>query len=124
MNGNKYLLDTCFILGVYQRSEPAMALLANETIQVKECAISVISRMEILGFSGLTMSDEYNLTTLIKQLILLPLTAQIETETIRLRKANKIKLPDAIILATANVHSLQLITLDKQLLATSSLQDL
>ncbi len=35
--------------------------------------------------------------------------------TISLRKKHKIKLPDSIILATAEVHGLKLLTLDQKL---------
>ncbi|WP_066803589.1 PIN domain-containing protein [Moraxella oblonga] len=45
----------------------------------------------------------------------LPITDDILECTIALRRAYKIKLPDALILATAKTHQLTLLTLDEKL---------
>ncbi len=39
----------------------------------------------------------------------------IEDKTITLKQQHRIKLPDAIILATASYHQIELLTLDKKL---------
>ena len=44
------------------------------------------------------------------------ITKAVEDEAIRIRRTAKLKLPDALILATSMVHHLKLITLDKKLL--------
>lgn len=46
------------------------------------------------------------------------LDAAVESQTIALRRQRKIKLPDAIIAATAISRGLKLLTLDKTLLTT------
>jgi len=45
----------------------------------------------------------------------LPLSQTIEEYTIMVRRSKKVKLPDALILATAKVHGLTLLTLDQRL---------
>ncbi len=116
MNGSlRYLLDTCFILGFYNKSDVALNMLATRQVRLNECAISVINRIEILGFSQLTAIDELNLQSILTKLTCLPLSTDVEMLTIKLRKENKIKVPDSIILATAQIHGLELLTLDKKL---------
>lgn len=115
MSGIKYLLDSCFVLGFFKKSHEVIAVIQKHAIEPEQCAISVINRIEVLGFAGLTANDERSLTTLLAQFDCVPLTSSVEQETIRLRKAHKIKLPDAIVLATTMVNGLQLLTLDKGL---------
>lgn len=116
MNGKPaYLLDTCFILGFYNKSAIALQMLAEHKVRLSECAISVINRIEILGYTELTLSDETNLRKILESFICLPLSVEVEMMTISLRKKHKIKLPDSIILATAEVHGLKLLTLDQKL---------
>jgi predicted nucleic acid-binding protein len=47
----------------------------------------------------------------------LSLTPMIEDLTIQIRRQHRLKLPDAIIAASAKAHSLALLTLDKELAA-------
>jgi predicted nucleic acid-binding protein len=46
----------------------------------------------------------------------LPISDHVEAKTIELRRTTKLKLPDAIIAATALVNGIQLVTLDAKLL--------
>ena len=77
--------------------------------------LSVISEMELLSFSGITSFDEERIRSLIQDCFVLFLTENVKNKTIALRRAYKIKLPDAIIVATAIENKLQLITADKRL---------
>jgi predicted nucleic acid-binding protein len=68
--------------------------------------ISIINKIELLGFSIVTpeiieFTDSTNIINL---------TEDVANQTISLRKKRKIKLPDAIIAATALVHNLTLIS--------------
>jgi predicted nucleic acid-binding protein len=68
--------------------------------------ISIINKIELLGFSTVTpeiieFTDSTNIINL---------TEDVANQTINLRKKRKIKLPDAIIAATALVHNLTLIS--------------
>lgn len=72
-------------------------------------AYSVISRIELLGFER-PETQEKQAKRLLAQLNALPLTTEVTERTIQLRRQMKIKIPDAIIAATALEHSLSLVT--------------
>lgn len=115
MSGTKYLLDTCFLLGLYKRNSDILDKIARYSISLEQCMISRINRIEVLGYTKLSQNDEQGLTQLLANFTCLPICDAVEQETIAIRKQHRIKLPDAIILATANVHHLNLLTLDKRL---------
>jgi len=79
-----------------------LGLLGNETY-------SIISKIEVLGFQQ-PSAVELQARQLFSSLTEISLTSEITDQTIALRKLYKIKLPDAIIAATAIIQSLQLVT--------------
>ncbi len=88
-------------------NEPGTDLLRQGLLG--EGAYSVISRIEALGFEQSKAADTHAKRVL-SRLIELPLTSEIAERTIILRKHFRIKVPDAIIAATALEYSLQLVT--------------
>lgn len=74
-----------------------------------EGAYSVISRIEVLGFDQ-PEAEDTQARRVLSALAELPLTDAITEQTIQLRKRLQIKVPDAIIAATALEHSLRLVT--------------
>ena len=58
MNGIKYLLDTNMVIGFLQRSPLVLALFQSKQIKITECAYSSITRMELLSFSSLSLSEQ------------------------------------------------------------------
>jgi predicted nucleic acid-binding protein len=81
-----------------------------ERILKDEIAISVITKIEVLGFSFKNKSEHELLLAICNELKVIPLTDLIVEETISLRKNYNIKLPDAIIYATALVENVPLLT--------------
>jgi hypothetical protein len=75
--------------------------------------ISVISEIELLGFQGITLNEEVKLKSLLNNCLHIDLNNKIKEQTIQLKKQNQIKLPDAIIAATAIVNKVPLVTADK-----------
>jgi len=71
--------------------------------------IYLSTQIEILGFNNPAETEEL-LTLLINESLVVPLTDEIVSATITLRKSHKIKTPDAIIAATAIVLGHTLIT--------------
>lgn len=116
MSGIKYLLDTCFIIELYNGHPEVIKNIKQHHISLDTCASSTITRMEVLGFGKLLENDRQNLEKLLNHLTILTIDRNIENTVIDLRKRHKIKLPDAIILATALVHRLELLTLDNHLI--------
>jgi len=115
MNGVKYLLDTNFILGLLQSSSTVLAEISARNILTVECAYSPITRMELLGFPGITEMEDKLIRARLEKFTIIPLSFEIEDVVIELRRSQKIKLPDAIIAGTAFVNALELLTLDKHL---------
>lgn len=112
----KYLLDTCFMIGLQNRNTDGLAILKQKNVTLQECAYSVITRLELLSFPNLNATDETALNTLLGSMLCLNLSDVIQSETIKIRRRQKVKLPDAMILATAKAHSLELLTLDQKLI--------
>jgi len=71
--------------------------------------------MELLGFPGITSAEELLIRQKLARLTHLAITASVEDIAIRLRRIRKVKLPDAIIAATALSVGAELITFDRQL---------
>ena len=115
MSGIKYLLDTNIIIGMYEHSADVIRLFECKYIAIDECAYSSITRMELLGFPAITTNEIKIISSLLSQMTQLNIERTIEDKTIHLKQQHRIKLPDAIILATAINHNIELITLDKKL---------
>ena len=115
MTGIKYLLDTNFILGILKSNPIVLADVSERQTLTSECAYSAITRMELLGFPGITREEEALIRQKLVRLTYLPLTPAIEDMTILLRQTRIVKLSDAIIAAIALCSGLELLTLDKRL---------
>ena len=75
-----------------------------------EYGVSVITEMELLSWPSLTQEEEIRVNAFLSTVTLCDLTPGIRTRAVRLRRDERLKLPDAIILATARVHGLLLVT--------------
>lgn len=78
--------------------------------QNSKSAISVITKIEALGFHFTKHEELDLLLSLINELTVIPLSDAIAEETIKIRTTYKIKLTDAIIYATALTENLPLMT--------------
>jgi predicted nucleic acid-binding protein len=72
--------------------------------------ISVITYMEVLGYPFTNKTEKYIVEELCKNLPVINLDKEIIEKVIQIKQQNKIKLPDAIILATALVNKFELVT--------------
>ena len=104
--GQKYLIDTNVILDFIGGKLPAKSEDILSKIIDHQIIISAINKIELLGFSMV----EQVLIDLVGFSIIYQIDDEIIDKTIELRKKYKIKLPDAIIAATAIVHDLTLIS--------------
>ena len=103
---SQYLIDTNVIIDfAANRMEGNVRLWMASIIDSKP-SISVINKIELLGFSAVPQQiiNFVNIATLVD------LTNEIITQTIELRKIHRIKLPDAIIAASALSSNLVLVT--------------
>lgn len=115
MPGKRFLLDTNALIALLKGNQSLLDL----TSSAEWVGISVISILEFSSFSGMTSPDldllrEFEAAVAVVDLAhtdqtLIQLNAQTRLRT-------KLKLPDAIILASASFHEATLITNDAQLL--------
>jgi predicted nucleic acid-binding protein len=82
----------------------------NFITQADQPKISVISYIEALGFSFSTQEEHVYMQRICDSCKVIHLSDKIVQETIRLRKGNRIKLPDAVIYAIALCTSEALFT--------------
>jgi predicted nucleic acid-binding protein len=109
---HRYLLDTNAIIYLVggQLAEPLPA---------GHYSFSVVSEIELLSFSGLSGEDEQKIGELLSLLERVEFTQAVRLEAIKLRKQKRLKLPDAIIAASAINRKATLLTNDQALHATS-----
>lgn len=115
MSGIKYLLDTNYILGIMKATPDVLTDALLRDIRSSQCAYSAITRMELLGFPGIQEKEDLLIRRKLENFTYLSITQDIEEKAISLRQTRKIKLPDAIIAATALCHGLALLSFDKKL---------
>jgi len=106
MSGNRLLLVTNILIYLSKQELKLEDFASEEDVLY----ISVITLMEAKGYTFASKKEEILINTLCENLIKADLTNGVIETVIRLRKTNKIKLPDAIILATAIENNLKLIT--------------
>jgi len=104
-----YLLDSNVIIGYLAAKIPSPGMEKISTIVDQIPNISVISQIEVLRFNY-TIENEKILADFINASVIYTLNTGIVRRTIELCKQIKIKLPDAIIAATALSENFILVT--------------
>ena len=87
-----------------------------------EYGVSVVTEMEMLAWPSLTPEEEARVRAFLGTVVLCELTAPIRTRAVRLRREQGLKLPDAIVCATALEHAVDLWTNDARLTGITGLQ--
>jgi len=75
--------------------------------------VSIISEIEVLSFPNITAKDSELLKSFLSECYIVDIEPAIKNITITIRSKFKIKLPDAVIAATAIYFDLPLFTMDK-----------
>lgn len=105
--GPGYLMDTNVVIDYLGNKLPPSG---TSFIDNLPGVISVITRIEILGWYNATRDQLAKLRPFIESAAIYSLSENCIQKTILLRQQHKIKLPDAIIAATAIVEGLTLVT--------------
>lgn len=108
--GKRYLIDTNIAIYLLDGNMPTHAISFLEKIIDNEYFISVISKMELLGFDFSDAEKNNIATAFVGEGNLIQLTDDVIEQTIALRKVKRMKLPDAIIAATALTYNLVLVS--------------
>jgi predicted nucleic acid-binding protein len=98
------LLDTNIIIG-YLRGHRAAE---EEFARYPDPAISVVTRIEVLA--GVSQEVETVVRDFLDELVLVSLDDDVAERAVHLRRRHKVKLPDAIVWASAQVHRRLLVT--------------
>jgi predicted nucleic acid-binding protein len=109
MELNRYLIDPNAIINYLGGKLPDSSLVFMNEVVDSVPIVSVISKIEVLGFQA---SEDHSkiLTNFMADALVLELSELVVDQTIDIRKKYKTKLPDAIIAATALVNGLILIS--------------
>jgi len=108
MNGIEYLIDTNILVYILQ-GNPKVRYFAQE----ESLAVSCITEMEILGKFQISEPEKKIINELLQRSNVIDITYKIKQTAIQLKQNYRLKLPDAIIAATAIQQSLTLVTADK-----------
>lgn len=114
MNG-KFLFDTNTIVYYLQGRREWVSFIDGAAMP--ECYASVITRMELLSFPGISSEEEEHVRRFLADLVVIPVDDAIENMAIEIRRVARLKLPDAIVAATALSIGATLITGDQKLAA-------
>ena len=110
MERKNYLIDTnvaIYYFGLLLSKDSELFL---ESLFKDKYFISVINRIELLGFDKLNPDQYKALELFVNNATVIDLDESIVLETINIRRAHKTKTPDAIIAATCIVKNCTLIT--------------
>ena len=107
MNGIDFLVDTNFLIHLNQ-GEPFV-----ESFLDYGFAVSFITEIELLGAFSISKIQRSQFKNLLDDCLVLDMNYQMKKECIAIRNKYKIKIPDAIIAATAIIYNIPLITSDK-----------
>lgn len=107
MSGNSIFLDTNILIYLLQGDLKIAELIDNKTF-----TISFITELELLSIPTNSIQNR-KIKALLKECYILNINEEIKNHTIDFRNKYNIKLPDAIVAATAHYLDLPLITADK-----------
>lgn len=108
--GARYLLDTnCPIDLFYDRFSPSGLDWVVNIINDFDHSISVITQIELLGYGG-SKEETLVMEDFVKSAFVFPINEDVVKKTIDIKRKHKIKLPDAVIAATAITYNLILVT--------------
>ncbi len=108
MSGNSLVLDTSIAIDILGGDERA-----GELVQGAQVYVSVITRVELLSIAKPRTHSVEAAKAFLADCKLVQFTNEIQDITIQLRKAHKLKLPDAAIAATAVWLNTRLLTADE-----------
>lgn len=96
----KLLLDSNIIIDAAAGEPPAVKIL-QQACEAEWAGISAVTRLEVFGYPDLQQKEEEVLTSILSVLDEVSVDSDVITRAIQLRRTGRIKVPDAIIAATA-----------------------
>lgn len=109
MSGNKIFVDTNILLYFLKGDREVMEMLSGKFV-----IASFITELELLAFPEISQEAMGTIHSFLKSIQIVNINSEIKKTTIDIRKQSKLKLPDAIIAATALYLKIPLLTADKK----------
>ncbi len=110
--GRKILIDTNIAIGYIGNGLNNEWMDKLDSLFNHQYHISVINKIELLGYPNLDNNEEVKFNLFIANSIIHDIDNKTIDQTIKIRKKYKIKLPDALIAATCLVNNLAIMTLN------------
>jgi len=107
VSGNSFLLDTNIVLHILNGDKTIASFLNHSSV-----FISFITEIELLSYHGFNLGDLQKVKKLIEELQIIDLSSEIKEIAIGLRIKHRLKIPDALIAATAIAQNLPLVSAD------------
>ncbi|WP_426668981.1 type II toxin-antitoxin system VapC family toxin [Mucilaginibacter sp. McL0603] len=117
MNGDRIVVDTSLIINLFNGVKEVQELITDRNLFV-----SIISEIEVLSFPNISTKDSELLKNFLSECYIVDIEPTIKEITIDIRSRFKVKLPDAVIAATAIYFDLPLFTMDKGFKKITDLQ--
>ena len=115
MNGTRYLLDTNAVIAIVKGNAELLARLNAATY----VSFSIISVIEFMAFSNVSKEDKAVFEEMLAEATVIDLDyadKNLLNTIVAIRQTYKLKLPDAIIAATALTYNCQLVSNDKEII--------
>lgn len=109
MSGKELLVDTNILLYLLKGNDTLEGILQGKSLYV-----SFLTELELIGYKHITEKEERQIAQVLNECLIVPLNSSIKQHYVQIRKQYHLKLPDAIVAATALSLNLPLITSDKQ----------
>jgi predicted nucleic acid-binding protein len=107
---NDIFVDTNILIHLLDGNKSIVPFLTNKNVHV-----SFVTEMELLSKNNITKIDIRNINLLLDACKLYDLNDKIKSAAILFMRNYRLKMPDAIIAATANYYNIELITCDSKL---------
>lgn len=107
MSGNNFLVDTNILIYLLEGNERLEQILTNKNLYV-----SFISELELLTGRKNTSAEMRIERQLLANCKIVDLNKEIKEKVIEFRRKHNLKLPDSIVLATADYLNIPLLTAD------------
>jgi predicted nucleic acid-binding protein len=104
MVAQRALFDTNILID----QTKGIAMAAEELARYDSRAISLVSWIEVLA--GAPPDLQGPLREFLSEFVIVPVTNQVAEETVRIRRESRLKLPDALILASARLEGWLFVT--------------
>jgi len=107
MNGINFLADTNFIIHLNE-GNPLVEPFLDYAF-----GVSFVTEIELLGSFSISKIKKSQFNDILDDCTIIEMNAQIKQTCIKIRQKYKMKIPDAIIAATAIINKIPLITSDR-----------